>query len=189
MAAKRLDVNKLAAPDLELGVGDDVFLIRGKLSVDELVGLLQIEKKIRAAAEPLDVLNAAEEANGIVLKLIRERYPDVAMPELNVEQSAAVLAFIASGGEIDVTVEQVVERALVDGVDVETVLASTDNNVGGAVKVGAPETVVDETPLAPESDSPQRSLLSDDTTAGPPSGGTPAPGQRSASTPLTSTPA
>lgn len=186
MAAKRLDVNKLAAPDLELGVDDDVFLIRGKLTVQELVGLLEIEKRIRAAVEPLDILSAAGEANGIVLQLIRERYPDVAMPELNIEQSAGVLAFIASGGEIDVTVEQVVAQALADGIDVDAVL-SRDTGQAVAETLGASETKADGTPLAPASDSPQPSSTSADTTDGNPNGGTDAPGERSASTPLIST--
>lgn len=194
---KRLNVDALAAPDMELEIDGQVFSIRGRLSVDEMVELMTIEKRIRSlsADNPDDgqeILEAASAANQIALRLIHERHPDATPTPLNVEQSAAVLSFIATEGEVDRTVEAVVQEALSAGIDPEAIAKREANkDVGAAVEESLGKPVanepVDEAPLPPPSGSLEPSSTSEPPTDGRQSGGETAPGELSASTSATTT--
>lgn len=193
MPLKRLNVNNLASPDLELEIGETVYVIRGALTVQETVELLNAEQAlVQSSADETGkaAIEATEMSQKLLLRLIRERYPDAAEPQLTMFQSGRILSYIASGGEVGadempLAVEQTVAETLHEGItdEDEQRLAQLPSEPG----MNGDGQVEDVVPLASPNGSHNGSSISDERIVGTPNGGEHVPGRRSGSTSETET--
>jgi hypothetical protein len=146
--------------------------VRGKLSVEEIGRLFNLEEEISSASRPDQLRVPLERAYAMVMEILRERTPELPNLPLGVEEVMGLMAFLAGA--------ETVQEAVLDsirGADHDEGAEEGEERSLGAQSVD-PQGEGD--PLPSAKPSRKRSSRSANASAGDQSGGESAAGEASA---------
>jgi hypothetical protein len=161
--------------------------VRGRLTIDEIGRLYELEQEIRAgvvasATDPAALREPLEQAYEQVMMIFSEQNPGLPRIPLDVEQTMRVMAWLAGADSVG----DAVDEALRAGRESSQEAPGADAGEDGTSGIPDGETATDS-PLRSPKRSPKRSSRSAKGSPGGRSGGTESPGAPSSATASTST--